>query len=64
VKALQTIEIASATPDEANVLDIGIRDSVLLIERTTYAEGEDQPAEFVSSIYRGDRYKFSMEMNA
>ena len=30
----------------------------LLIERTTYTE-EDRPIEYVKSLYRGDRYRFS-----
>jgi len=63
VRAVQSIEIASARPDEANILDIGLHDSVMMIERTTYAEGMDKPIEYVRSLYRGDRYKFLIEMN-
>ena len=63
VKAIQTIEIAAIRPDEASMLDIGQHDAVMLIERTTYTEGADRPVEYVRSLYRGDRYKFSIEMN-
>lgn len=63
VKALQTIEVASVYPEEAGILEMGQHDAAMLIERTSYAEGMDRPVEFVRSLYRGDRYKFSIEMN-
>lgn len=63
VKAIQSIEVASARQDEANVLDINQHDPIMLVERTTYTEGMDRPVEYVRSLYRGDRYKFSIEMN-
>ncbi|WP_058302834.1 GntR family transcriptional regulator [Gorillibacterium timonense] len=62
VKALQTIEVSTARQDEAGILDIGQHDPVMLIERTTFTEGSNRPVEYVRSLYRGDRYKFSIEM--
>lgn len=63
VKAVQTIEAAAVRPEEAGILEMGIHEAVMLIERTTYAEGIEYPVEYVKSSYRGDRYKFSIEMN-
>jgi GntR family transcriptional regulator len=63
VKALQTIEISYVTPSEAHYLELSGNDAVLLIERITYGEKSAKPVEYVKSIYRGDRYKFSIEMN-
>jgi len=63
IRAAQTMEIVPARTDEANLLDIGLHDAVMMIERRTYAEGTDKPIEYVRSLYRGDRYKFSIEMN-
>ncbi|MFF2890645.1 GntR family transcriptional regulator [Paenibacillus sp. NPDC057967] len=63
VKAVQTIEVAAVYPEEAGILEIGQHDAAMLIERTTYAEGLDRPVEYVRSLYRGDRYKFTIEMN-
>jgi len=63
VKAIQTIEVAAVYPEEAGILEIGQHDSVMLFQRTTYAEGMDKPVEYVRSLYRADRYKFTIEMN-
>lgn len=63
IRAVQTMEIVPARTDEASLLDIGLHDAVMMIERRTYAEGTDKPVEYVRSLYRGDRYKFSVEMN-
>lgn len=63
VKAIQTIEVASPYPDEAGILEISQHDAVMLVERTTYEDGADKPLEYVKSLYRGDRYKFTIEMN-
>ncbi|WP_270164963.1 GntR family transcriptional regulator [Paenibacillus sp. SYP-B4298] len=63
VKAIQTIEVASVYPDEAGILEIGQHESAMLVQRTTYEEGAEKPLEYVRSLYRGDRYKFTIEMN-
>jgi GntR family transcriptional regulator len=57
----QTLEAAVAKPKEADILEINEGAPVLLIERTTYQE-TGKPLEFVRSIYRGDRYKFKIEL--
>jgi GntR family transcriptional regulator len=62
-RALQTIEVTYVTPAEAHYLDIEGGDAVMLIERVTYGENKPTPVEYVKSLYRGDRYKFSIEMN-
>jgi GntR family transcriptional regulator len=63
VRAQQSIEISYVNPADAHYLEIEQDDAVLLIERITFAEQIERPVEFVKSIYRGDRYKFSIEMN-
>jgi GntR family transcriptional regulator len=63
VRAQQSIEISYVNPADAHYLEIGQDEAVLLIERITYSEQMERPVEFVKSIYRGDRYKFSIEMN-
>ncbi len=63
VRAIQTIEISYADKDEAELLNIESGTPVLLIERTTFSD-KDIPLEYVQSLYRADRYKFSIEMKA
>jgi GntR family transcriptional regulator len=53
----QTIEARQASRDEACVLEVTEGDPVLAILRVTYND-QDKPVEYVSSAYRGDRYKF------
>ncbi|WP_328589513.1 GntR family transcriptional regulator [Priestia abyssalis] len=60
-KGEQVLEASLARKNEAAILQIKEGASVLLIERTSYMENE-KPVEFVQSIYRGDRYKFKIEM--
>jgi GntR family transcriptional regulator len=43
---------------ESKLLTVPVGSPALLIERTTYTEG-DRPIEYVKSLYRGDRYRFS-----
>lgn len=57
----QTLEAATARTYEAEYLHIRPRDPVLLIERTTF-DDSGNPVEFVKSVYRGDRYKFSIKL--
>jgi GntR family transcriptional regulator len=61
VKGEQVLEASIARKNEAAILQIKEGTSVLLIERTSYMEDET-PVEFVQSVYRGDRYKFKIEM--
>ncbi|MBC7870687.1 MAG: GntR family transcriptional regulator [Chitinophagaceae bacterium] len=55
--AEQTIEARQASRDEARALEIKEGDPILAIYRVTHNE-HDKPIEYVSSVYRGDRYKF------
>ncbi len=57
LEAEQEIEAGLAHEDEAGKLKIILGGPVLLIRRTTYTE-RNQPFEFATSIYRGDKYRF------
>ena len=59
--ARQTLEPVVAGEAEARVLGVEPGCPLLLMERTTYSRG-GQPVEFVRSLYRGDRYKFYVEL--
>jgi len=61
--ATQTLEASQAKATEATILNIKNKAPVLLIERTTYAAG-GEPIEFVKSVYRGDRYKFAIDLKS
>lgn len=61
VVATQTIEPALADAQLARVLKVREGALLLLLERTTRDE-HDEPIEFVSSHYRGDRYRFIAEL--
>jgi GntR family transcriptional regulator len=59
--ATQTIEPVSATAYEAEILRVAPGSPMLLMFRTTY-DRDGQPFEYVKSVYRGDRYKFIIEL--
>lgn len=61
--ATQTLEATLAKVWEATKLNIKNKAPVLLIERTTYSSG-GQAIEFVKSVYRGDRYKFAIDLRS
>lgn len=56
-KAEQSIESAVAGKKEQEILNIKLRSPVLKIERITYLSN-NTVLEYVTSIYRGDKYKF------
>jgi GntR family transcriptional regulator len=58
VKAEEHLEATVVRETESELLTLPVGYPVLLIERTTYTEG-DRPIEYVKSLYRGDRYRFS-----
>lgn len=60
-KAVQVIEPGIARAEVARLLHIRPGDPILILERTTFDQ-YDNPVEFVSSLYRGDRYKFVVEL--
>lgn len=52
----EVIEVGKASASEARLLKIPVQSPVFLFTRTSYLEN-GTPAEYVNSIYRGDRYK-------
>lgn len=60
--AHETIEALPATGEEAKLLTISRRASLLCISRTLMA-ADDTPLEFAVSRYRGDRYRASLRVS-
>nr|PZN38214.1 MAG: phosphonate metabolism transcriptional regulator PhnF [Bacillota bacterium] len=60
-RATQTLEAVSATGREARLLGVREGAPLLLMERIT-RDREGRAVEYVRSLYRGDRYRFSTEM--
>ena len=60
-KAVQHIQAGAATAADARYLQIKPGFPVLNISRTTYESG-GQPIEYVESVYRGDRYVFTVTL--
>lgn len=60
--ATQSIEPACASPHEANLLHVPTGTPLLLMHRTTYNQ-DGRAIEHVKSLYRGDRYKFIIELH-
>ena len=58
VKAEEHLEATVVRETESELLTVPVDSPALLIERTTYTEG-DKPIEYVKSLYRGDRYRFT-----
>lgn len=59
--ARQTLEAGLSDAVVSKILEIPHASPVLLINRVTY-DAEHLPFEYVKSIYRGDRYKFIVEL--
>ena len=60
-RARQTFEAKPADEYEAGLLGIDVGQSVLVLERLTYLHN-GTPIEYVRSTYRGDRYRFTVEL--
>lgn len=60
-RALQTVEAKPADEYEALLLETTPGYPVLILERLTYLVTEE-PIEFVRSSFRGDRYRFVIEL--
>ena len=60
-RAVQTIEAKPADEYEEKMLGVKIGQPVLGLERLTYLQN-GQPIEYVRSTYRGDRYRFTVEL--
>ena len=61
VRAEQIMEASLAVPRELETLQMVAPASVLRIERLTYNQ-QDVLVEYVTSTYRGDRYKFHLTL--
>ncbi|MQR95162.1 GntR family transcriptional regulator [Fictibacillus phosphorivorans] len=59
--ATQSLEASISREAESEILEITKGAAVLLIKRQTYLT-TGRPLELVQSVYRGDRYKFMIDM--
>jgi GntR family transcriptional regulator len=60
-EADETLEVTLATPEEADLLQIPNGSPLLLNERTLWSQ-DRKAIEFVSILYRGDRYKYFVRL--
>jgi GntR family transcriptional regulator len=60
-RAEQSIEAGRPTAEERRLLELPPAVPVLRLERLTFLS-DGRPVEFVRSAYRGDRYRFSVEL--
>ena len=60
-KAIQTFEATIADPQVAPLLEVRIGDPLLKIERVVFGINEE-PIEFVSILYRADKYLFKIAL--
>jgi GntR family transcriptional regulator len=63
VEAEETIETASASPREAELLEVDTGAPILVLGRHSFDAG-GSPIEYVRSWYRGDRYTFVARLTA
>ena len=59
-KANQSIEAGFIDKKTAKLLDVKAGNQALIIERVTYSN--ENPFEYVKSVYRGDKYKFYVDL--
>ncbi|HMM22533.1 MAG TPA: GntR family transcriptional regulator [Selenomonadales bacterium] len=59
--AEQTLEASLAKAKETEILRVKPKAPVLLMERTTY-RSDGRAVEYVKSVYRADRYRFSIRL--
>ena len=59
----QTLRARAATPEEAELLDIDAGDPLVAITRTTY-DGSETPVQYLDSLWRGDRYDFTVRLHS
>ena len=60
-EAYQTVQASIADPEIAALLEIRVGDPLLRSERTVY-DVKLHPVEYVTSLYRADKYAFSMKL--
>ncbi|HWI66045.1 MAG TPA: GntR family transcriptional regulator [Symbiobacteriaceae bacterium] len=61
IRAMQSLEAVAANAYEAEILHVREGTPLLLLERIS-RDHLDRPVEFVRSLYRGDRYRFTTEL--
>ena len=59
-RASQTFEVTLPNEYECSLFQINAGMPMMLLQGVTYA-GHDLPVEFFKALYRGDRFKFSVE---
>jgi GntR family transcriptional regulator len=60
-EAEQSVEATIADAEDASLLDIRVGDPLLKAERTVY-DLKGNPVEYVSVVYRADKYTFTMKL--
>jgi len=60
-EAEQSVEATIADATDASLLDIRVGDPLLKAERTVY-DVKGNPVEYVSVVYRADKYAFTMKL--
>jgi GntR family transcriptional regulator len=60
-EAEQSVEATIADATDASLLDIRVGDPLLKAERTVY-DVKGNPVEYVSVVYRADKYTFTMKL--
>ena len=60
-EADETLEVTLATPEEAELLQIPVGSPLLLNKRVLWSQ-DRKAIEFVSILYRGDRYKYLVRL--
>lgn len=61
VEAEQSVEATIADPQIASMLEIRVGDPLLKAERTVY-DNKKNPIEYVSVLYRADKYAFTVKL--
>ncbi|HEV2659538.1 MAG TPA: UTRA domain-containing protein, partial [Ktedonobacteraceae bacterium] len=61
MEADQELEAGLANREEAQLLKVAVNSAVLYIRRITYTE-RNQPLEYASSVYCGNKYTFYTHM--
>ncbi len=61
-RATQSMEAVAANAYEAEILNVREGAPLLMLERVSLDQN-DQPVEYVKSLYRGDRYRFTTELH-
>jgi len=62
IRAEQTIDATLASPEVARSLDVELCSPILRVRRIVYDQ-TDTPVEFITSLYRPDRYQYRMQLS-